>query len=218
MKKGVFIIFGLLIFGLISGFVYEEKTELTVQRYSGIVVKNSFGEFSIPARFAVIKNKESIVEVVIFSFNAFRPAHFITDPDFVNFQLTKDSYHFWALLLNSEVSEPRPIVSEKDGVEVNNEIVYFVEADTNKRIAVDLELRTEQYNEPLYMLKEWQLFLNSVYEKKINENQKIPVVIDINGLSSLKYTGIRYVLTVEIRDAHEIIEGPGPVKRSEPIK
>lgn len=126
MKKGILVILGLLVFGLVSGFAYIvdflEADEPYIALYEKIILKNDFGKFELPIQFAVRRAKD--VEVVLFN-----PADvkFITVPKYVNLSETKAGHYDFGADLVGIIYFPHFMGHEEDFDKVS-----FVEMGTNQ--------------------------------------------------------------------------------------
>lgn len=179
MKKGIFIILGLLVLGLIS--VYAQSKDIDVELYEKIVIENEYGKFEICFDFAVIRQKGVISKLIVFNSSRIKLEII---PEFVLFYGSKDGYFsFDAIILQI----PPPV---QPGIYQEKDMAYFVNS-RGERIQVKLSICTKDFRDiSLEKLEKWQILLKQAYDGRV------PVTV-VGMTSNLKCTGDFYCLIID---------------------
>lgn len=185
MKKGIFIVLGLLVLGLISGVVCAQ--DLDVQLYEKIIVKNEYEEFEINIDFAVIRQQGVFSNLVIYSNSR---VELKTIPEFVLLYDSKDGYFNFAATI---LQIPPPI---QPGTYEEKVTAYFVNSK-GEQVKVKLSICTKDFRDrPLEKLEKWQILLKQAYD------DRGPVMV--TGMTSdLKCVGDFYRLIVDVWNVYK---------------
>lgn len=179
MKKGILVILGLFVLGLVAGAIYTQK-DVDVRQYEKIILKNEYGEFDIPLKMIIVQQKKTISTTLV------------CDKTDVEFKIIPSHVSTAALLQEEPLYYFKAVLIDARSKSLREGRVFLVDNVGTRIAAPRLEIRTKSSESK--KLKDWQLLLRKAYDFQF------PVVVK-GEITNIVYAGpdsMRYILIIDI--------------------